>query len=100
MKILTQTGFECEVNIEKIKDWRFVKTNAKLAKASSDVDILNYMDDCINILLGVDQAEKLYDHLAKETGIVDYEKVTSEYNHIVAMLSNEAKLKNSLASQG
>lgn len=99
MKILTKTGFECEVNEEKLKDWRFVKTNAKLAKASSDVDILTLMDACIDILLGEEQAEKLYDHIAKDTGIVNYEVVTEEYNHIVSIMGSEAKQKNSLTSQ-
>lgn len=96
MKITTKSGFKCSVNENKVKDWRFVSTTAKISKAKDEIVIIDSLNFLLNFLLGEEQSNALVEHLSRNGGIADVEKVMAEYREIVERLSEQ--LKKSSAS--
>lgn len=96
MKITTKSGFKCSVNENKVKDWRFVSTTAKISKAKDEIVIIDSLNFLLNFLLGEEQSNALVEHLSRNDGIADVEKVMAEYREIVERLSEQ--LKKSSAS--
>ncbi len=97
MKIKTKSGFACNVNENKLKDWRFVTSSSKMAKSKDDIEIINELNYCLNFLLEEEQANKLVEHLAKNGGVADVNAVMTEYKEITQALSEQ--LKKSQSSQ-
>lgn len=96
MKITTKSGFKCSVNENKVKDWRFVSTTAKISKAKDEIVIIDSLNFLLNFLLGEEQSNALVEHLSRNGGIADVKKVMAEYREIVERLSEQ--LKKSSAS--
>lgn len=95
MKITTKSGFKCSVNENKLKDWRFVTSTAKLSKTKDDMTAVDILNDQLNFLLGEDQVKELIDHLSKDDGIVKTQSVAEEYRDICAFCSEQLKKSSS-----
>lgn len=96
MEIKTKSGFKCKVNENKVKDWRYIRDSAKLAKSKDDIEIVNGVDALMSFVLG-DEYERLMDHLAKD-GIVDSNELIATYKEITDRIGEQLKKSNS--SQG
>lgn len=98
MELITKNGFKCNIDENRVKDWRFVSASAKLAKSSNDIDAIYNLNFCIEFLFGEKQARELYEFLEKLKGYVDSEDVSTEYKYVVDMLKEQVTLKKSSAS--
>ena len=96
MEIKTKSGFKCKVNENRVKDWEYIKTSAKIAKSSDDTEIINGIDFLMSFVLE-DNYDKLMDHVRKD-GIVDFTALIQEYREITNLIGEQ--LKNSNSSQG
>ena len=93
MEIRTKSGFKCKVNENKIKDWRYVKTSAHIAKCSDELEIIDGIDFLMEFLLG-DEYNKLMEHLAKD-GVVESETLIREYKEITGYVGEQVKKSQS-----
>lgn len=93
MKIKTKSGFVCDVNENKAKDWRFTKA---LAKWENEETTLVGMTFCIPFLLGEDGEEKLMNHVKESDGSIPSSKVISEFREILDLMGKELKKSQSL----
>ena len=96
MKIKTKSGFTCNVNENKVKDWRFVTATAKMAKSTDELEIINCLNFCLNFLLEEEQANKLVEHIAQKGGVADINTVSAEYKEITTQLGEQVKKSQSL----
>lgn len=99
MKITTKSGFKCEINENRVKDWRFISKNAKLSKLSevNEIEAINMVNELLVFVLGESGTEKLFAHIEKQKEIVEAQDVISEYSEIVNKM-RESVQKKSLAS--
>ena len=88
MKIKTKSGFVCDVDEKRGKDWRFTKA---LAKMENDETALVGVSVCVPFLLGEDGEKKLMDHVKEEDGSIPSEKVISEFREILVLLGEKVK---------
>lgn len=97
MKVKTKSGFECEIDENKLKDWRYVSTAARLAKSPEDeVSLIDGFDYLIRFILGEEQKNKFLEHLAETEGICDSETVINSFKEITSKAGE--KLKKSASS--
>lgn len=87
-KGITSTGFEFEFNDKALKDARLIEKVAALS--NEDLRSLTYV---LDKLLGEEQKEKLYDHVAEldPDGMADIQKVISEIGEMVKAAGDEEK---------
>lgn len=95
MEIHTTSGFVCNVNEKKAKDWRFAKALAD-CDSGDESRILRGMTFALPFLLGKEE-QKLMDHVSDEDGVADSDKMMTEFNEILDFIGAEAK--KSQASQ-
>ena len=95
MKIKTKSGFVCNINENKIKDWRFVEALA-LWNSKNQVDSMTGMQQAISFLLG-DEKERLMDHITDKDGNMPADVLINEFREIQELLGEE--LKKSQSSQ-
>lgn len=88
MKIHTTSGFVCEINEKKAKDWRFAKALAD-CDSGDNSRILKGATFALPFLLEENE-KKLMEHVS-ENGIADSEKMMNEFNEIVALIGQETK---------
>lgn len=93
MKVKTKSGFECKVDENRLKDWRYVSASARLAKNqdADEITLIDGMDYLITFLLGEDQRNKLIDHLAAAGGVCDSQTIISEFKEITSKLGEQLK---------
>lgn len=96
MEINTKSGFKCKVNENKIKDWRYITTSAKIAKCDDELTVVNGVAFLMEFLLG-DDYDRLLNHL-EEDGVVDSTKLIEEYREITTYIGEQ--LKKSQSSLG
>lgn len=96
MKVKTKSGFTCNVNENKLKDWRYIKALAK-CDSKEESEVLEGLTFLVSFLLGTDGEEKLMQHIATEDGIVGTDVLIEELKEIIRLINKE--LKKSQSSQ-
>lgn len=96
-KVKTKSGFSCEVDETRLKDWRIVKAIAQ-CDSKDETKKLQGMTFMVPFLLGEDGEEALMDFIAKEEGYPSTEKVVGLFQEI--LLAVGEKTKKSQSSQG
>lgn len=90
MEIHTMSGFVCDVNEKRAKDWRFARALADW-DSGDESRAVKGVTAAIPLLLGKDGEEKLMEHIADEDGIIDSEKMISEFKEIIVLMGAEVK---------
>ena len=95
MKIKTKSGFVCNINENKVKDWRYVKALA-LWNGKNEIDRMAGMERAISFLLGDDE-ERLMEHITDKDGNIPADSLINEFREIQELMGEE--LKKSQSSQ-
>jgi hypothetical protein len=98
IKVTTKTGFEAEVNENKISDIRFWKKyKALTSNEVEDSNKLNACIDMIGMILSEKDEERLYEHVAgHHGGVAETNYVIEEFSGILEKCAQENnKVKNS-----
>ncbi len=90
MKIITESGFECEVNEKIRKDWRFVSAMAKASDDNGEIEKLDGYMQMAKLLLG-DEEERLCKHVQEEDGTVPISEMNKEILDIIKKMGEELK---------
>lgn len=88
MKITTKSGFKCEVDTNKLSDYRFVKLIRRVA-SNDESEQFAATVDLIPFLLGEKGEERLMDHIADANGYVSTERMMEEGEEIFSLLQSE-----------
>lgn len=88
IKGVTTSGFEFEVDENKLKDMRMLRLIAKCEKGNGSAFL-----EALPKFLGEDQEERLYEHLEKLNGTATPEDTGREFGEIVKAAGES--LKNS-----
>ena len=96
MKIKTKSGFECEVNERRLKDWRYVKAAAKI-NGGNEADILDAITFAVPFLLEDEGEKALMDHITVDD-VADTEKMLAEFLEITQIAGEKAKKSLSSSS--
>ena len=94
MKIKTKSGFECNMNERRLKDWRYVKAAARM-NSGDESEIAMGLTFAIPFLLGDAGENALMDHVADPDGTVDSEKLIMEFLEITQIAGQKAKKSQS-----
>ena len=92
MKVQTKSGFVCDVDTNKAKDWRFVKA---LAMFDDHQTVINGMAIAIPFLLGEKGEKALMEHVKTKDGIYPSDKMLIEFREIMDLVGSEAKKSQS-----
>lgn len=84
------SGFVCNVNEKKAKDWRFIKAMADW-DSGDESRALKGVTAALPLLLGKEGEQKLLEHVSDEDGIADIELMMSEFKEIVVLMGEETK---------
>lgn len=90
MEIHTMSGFVCNINEKKAKDWRFIKAMADW-DSGDESRALKGVTAALPLLLGKEEEQKLLEHVSDEDGIADIELMMSEFKEIVVLMGEETK---------
>ena len=93
MKIKTKSGFVCDINENKVKDWRYVEALAQW-NSKSEVEAMTGMNTCISFLLGEDK-ERLKAHVTDKDGNIPAEALIDEFREIQELMTEEIKKSKS-----
>ena len=96
MKIKTKSGFECNINERRLKDWRYIKAAAKI-NGGNEADILEAVTFAVPFLLGDDGEAALMSHI-EEDGTFDTEKMFAEFLEITQIAGEKVKKSQSSLS--
>ena len=88
MKIQTTSGFVCEVNENKAKDWRFTKY---LAMCEAETGTIQGLPLLVNFLLGESGEEALMEHVTEKNGEIPTERILAETKEILNLKSEQIK---------
>lgn len=92
MQIKTKGGFVCEINENKIKDWRFAKA---LAKCDNEATSIQGLSQAVNFLLGDDGEASLMEHLTDKDGNIPTESIINEFKEIMQRAGDQIKKSQS-----
>lgn len=81
----TSTGFEFEIDEQKLDDMEFLDALAEVDENSLALSKI------IKIMLGDEQRKKLYDHLRTDEGRVPIKAVSGEIAEIMKLSQEEVK---------
>lgn len=90
MKIKTKSGFTCDVNEDKVKDWRFCKSLAK-CDSGDESAMLQGITFVVPFLLGSEGEEALLAHITDKNGLASTEKVIAEFKDIMGQIGEASK---------
>lgn len=96
MKVKTKSGFTCNVDENKLKDWRYVRAAANAAKGD-EADAITNIVYMINFLLGDKDEARLIEHVMSKDGIADSTLIQKEFEEITKLMGDE--IKKSTSSQ-
>ena len=96
MKIKTKSGFECNVDERRLKDWRYVKAAAKI-NGGNEADILEAVTFAVPFLLGGDGEKSLMEHITVDD-VADTEKMLAEFLEITQIAGEKVKKSQSSLS--
>lgn len=91
--VTTASGFECDVNPNITKDYRFIKLMRNVMSDDQN-EQFKALIDSISFLLGSEGEEAITKHVMDEDGIADIELINKEVTEIFAALQNKPELKN------
>lgn len=94
MKIKTKSGFACEVNENKIKDWRFVKALAN-CDSEDESKRLEGITFAVPFLFGKNGEEALIKHISDNDGIASTNLIINEFKEVMRLIGEEAKKSQS-----
>ena len=80
----TSTGFEFQIDPRAVKDVRYVR---RIAAAQKDG---TQWPDVIESALGVEQFDKLCDHITDGDGFQPIERLTTEFSEIVDIVAKNS----------
>ena len=95
MKVKTKSGFVCNVNENKIKDWLYVRAAANAARATNDANAIADVVFMIHFLLGDEEEARLIEHVTGKDGIADSALMQQEFSEITRLMGEEIKKSNS-----
>lgn len=96
MKVETKSGFKCNVDERRLKDWRYVKAASKI-NGGTEEEILDSITFAVPFLLGPDGETALMEHI-EEDGCIDSEKMLAEFLEITQAVGEKAKKSQSSSS--
>ena len=86
MKVTTESGFKCEIDVEALNDWELYEIllsgDDKLAETRF---IKGVMDKCMSR----EDAQRLKDHVRTESGRIPANAITNEMLEIMQMVQKE-----------
>ena len=85
-KIITSSGFECEIDEDALDDYELFDALTKVDKGQEDK-----VTDAVDRLLGKDIKSRLIDYVRKENGRASIEAVIKEFGEIIAGLQSAKK---------
>lgn len=88
-KIVTSTGFECEIDRDALNDMELFDCICKL----QDGDMMQ-LPKIFGKILSEDDIKRLYDHCRTESGRVPIEQVSEELNNIFTAMSGGVAKKS------
>lgn len=96
IKGTTKTGFEFEIEEERVNNMEFIDALTDLDEASTNNagEVMSLISKLIKCILSKEQKKALYDHVRNEKGLVPIEKVQAELLDIIKFDGND-ELKNS-----
>lgn len=95
----TSSGFEYAIDERRVKSWSVVKKIAEMQKQESNIAVYGLAIELIGDLLGVDQEQRLVDHVTQVYGYDDAEMVSKEFFEIIGSARQNGEVKNSSSSQ-
>lgn len=96
MKIKTKSGFACDIDEKKYKDWRFIEYLAQMDSEDESEQLFG-TTKAVSFLFGKEGKEALMKHVSDKDGNIDARKVMSEFKEVLTLTS--AELKKSQSSQ-
>ena len=90
MEIHTMSGFVCDVNEKRAKDWRFARALADWDSGDESRAVIG-VTAAIPLILGKEAEEDVMEHIANVDGIVDSEMMISEFKEIIVLMGAEVK---------
>jgi hypothetical protein len=94
VKITTKSKFTCDVNPEKVKDWRFIKALAKMDSGNED-EILVGTAFAVPFLFGDKGEADLIEFATDKDGIAQTGVIIEEFRDVMAKLGEESKKSQS-----
>lgn len=89
VKVQTTSGFVCNVDERKAKDWNILEALVDCENENETV-ALRGMTKVVPLLLGTNEFEKLKKHVEKD-GIADVEVIMSEFKEILEQIGQQTK---------
>lgn len=93
MKVKTKSGFSCDVNENKMKDWRFIKALA-MCDSQDESKKLEGITFVVPFIFGDKGEDALIKHVTKD-GIAPTDAIISEFREVLTLVSNEIKKSQS-----
>lgn len=90
IKVKTKSGFTCNVDENKLKDWRYIRAAASATKKSG-ADAIVEVAFMVNFLLGDEDEERLINHVIEKEGVADSVIVQQEFEEITTLMGEELK---------
>lgn len=90
IKVKTKSGFTCNVNENKLKDWRYISAAAN-ATRKDGADALVDVVFMIDFLLGKEDLDRLVEHVTDKEGIADSVRIQQEFEEITTLMGEELK---------
>lgn len=91
--IVTESGFECDVNEAITKDWRFTKAIAMADSKDESKKLQGYVQ-VVELLLGDEGEERLMEHVKTTDGIVPLKAINGEVISLIKGIKDTREVKN------
>jgi hypothetical protein len=89
VKVQTTSGFVCNVDERKAKDWNFLEALVDCENENESI-ALRGITKVVPLLLGTNEFEKLKKHVEKD-GFTDVEVIMSEFKEILEQIGQQTK---------
>lgn len=89
VKVQTTSGFVCNVDERKAKDWNFLEALVDCDNENESI-ALRGITKVVPLLLGTNEFEKLKKHVEKD-GFTDVEVIMSEFKEILEQIGQQTK---------
>ena len=94
IKVVTESGFECEVNENIGNDWRVTKALVKTDRAEGFSQV-GAVTDLVTLILGEEGEEALCSFLENKYGYVPTDQVEKIISEVFKAIGETDELKNS-----
>lgn len=94
MKIKTKSGFVCNINEKRCKDWRFVKLLAQMDSEDESKQLVG-TTEAVSFLFGKEGEEALMKHVTDKDGLVDGGLLLAEFKEVLKLAGDEIKKSQS-----